>query len=124
MTTTIHIEDGCLLCAVRALTEGEPRTWWPEETGASVQGIVLRLGTVPQPILGRPVPFVDLWLGGTDRVRVVCLGAHLERQIEMASPQVGDALTVIYEGKHDITSGKHRGLQYRKFAATVKRGHH
>lgn len=124
MTTETHTPDGCLMCAVRALTEGEPKTWWPEETPASVQGVVLRLGTVAQPFLGRLVPYADLWLGGTDRVRVTAMGAHLESQFTAAAPQVGDVMTVIYEGKHNITGGKYDGRQYRRFAVTVTRGHH
>jgi hypothetical protein len=127
MTTTneTHAPDGCLMCAVRALTEGEPRTWWPDEP-ASVHGVVLRQGSVPSQfsIYGGEVPFVDLWLGGTERVRVMAYGAMLGAALARAEIQVGDTLTVAYEGQGFIERGKHAGRQFRKHTVNVMRGHH
>jgi hypothetical protein len=127
MTTTTeqHTPDGCLMCAVRALTEGEPKAWWPNEP-ASVKGVVLKRGEVPSQfsIYGGTVPFVDLWLGGTERVRVMAYGAILGGAIQKADPAVGDTLTVVYEGQGTIEHGKHAGKPFRRHSVTVERGHH
>lgn len=113
------------MCAVRALTEGEPRTWWPDEP-AEVTGVVLRQGSVPSQfsIYGGEVAFVDLWLGGTERVRVMAYGAMLSGALFRAAPEVGDTLTVAYEGKGRIERGKHAGREFRKHTVSVTRGHH
>jgi hypothetical protein len=127
MTTTNepHTPDGCLMCAVRALTEGEPTTWWPNEP-ASVKGVVLKIGRTPSrfAFAGETVQFVDLWLGGTTRVRVVAYGVTLDTALTKAAPTVGDTLTVDYVGQFTIESGKHRGKPFRKHTVTVERGHH
>ena len=115
------------MCAVRALTEGEPRIWWPEEPPASVQGIVLRMGEVPSQFAmyaSDTVGFVDLWLGDMERVRVMAYGATLASALAKAAPTVGDALTVRFTGWGEIERGKHAGRKFRKFEIDVKRGHH
>lgn len=121
-----HEPDGCPVCIVRALTEGEPREWWPNEP-ATVKGVVLWTGTVPSrfAMLGSDVvPVVDLWLGGTDRVRVVAYGATLGEAIRRAAPTVGDTLTVAYTGRGTIQSGKFMGRAYRMHTVEIQRGHH
>lgn len=125
MTTTTHKPDKCPVCIVRALTEGEPRPWWPSEP-ATVEGVVLKVGTVPNH-LGTIVradtfPFVDLWLGGTDRVRIVGYGS-VGREFDRLKPTVGDTLTVQYVGQGTIDSGKYAGRAYRKHDVQIQRGH-
>lgn len=127
MTTTNepHIPDGCLMCTVRALTEGEPEIWNPGEP-ASVKGVVIRTGTVTSEytLWDVMIPFVDLWLGGLSRVRIVAYGATLRSAIEKAEVKVGDTMTAEYLGFGEILTGKYAGKPYRKYAATVERGHH
>lgn len=126
MTTTNHEPDGCILCAVRALTEGEPKTWWPNEP-ASVKGVVLKTGKVPSAFATTydgEVLFVDLWLGGTERVRIMAYGAILGGALTKAAPTVGDTVTVAYEGQGTIESGKYKGRAFRKHTVSVERGHH
>jgi hypothetical protein len=124
-TTDQHTPDGCLMCAVRALTEGEPRTWWPGEP-ASVEGVVLQYGKTTSQFapMGETIPYVDLWLGHMDRIRIKAYSATLRTALTKAAPQVGDTLTVTFEGHREITSGKLRGQKYRHHTVTVERGHH
>jgi hypothetical protein len=120
MTTTNHEPDGCPVCIVRALTEGEPRAWWPNEP-ASVKGVVLQVGrtTSQFAIYGQTLPYVDLWLGGTDRARVAGYGS-----LGRIQPTVGDTLTVAYTGQGTIERGKHAGKPYRMHTVEITRGHH
>jgi hypothetical protein len=125
MTTTNEHEhaDGCLMCAVRALTEGDPAaTWTPEREGATISGVVLRMGELPTNF--GMIPFVDLWLGGTSRVRVKAYGAQLRDAIKSSAPLVGDRLSVWFDGERTIpANGRHRELTYRSFSVNVQRGH-
>lgn len=125
MTTTTHEPDGCLMCAVRALTEGDAPVWWPGEPGASVTGVVVRMGQLPAEAFSpEPIPFVDLWLGHLDRVRIKAYGSTIRRALEAAAPQVGDTLTVTFEGHREIPAGRQRGQKYRHHTVTITRGHH
>jgi hypothetical protein len=125
MTTTKHKPDGCPVCIVRALTEGQPKPWWPSEP-ASVKGVVLWVGSVPSPyaVLAREtIPTVDLWIGGTDRIRIVGYGS-VGREFDRLKPTVGDTLTVTYTGQGTIDSGKYAGRAYRRHTVELQRGHH
>lgn len=128
MTTTNHDHTGretCPVCVVRALTEGEPKTWWPFEP-ASVKGVILQFGrTVSQftAYVGETIPYADLWLGGLDRVRVVGYGS-LGRDLDRLKPTVGDTLTVTYTGQGTIERGKYAGRAYRAHTVEIERGHH
>lgn len=116
----------CPVCIVRVLTEGEPTTWWPNEP-ASVKGVVLKIGTVPNRfsmIAGDTLPYVDLWLGGTDRVRISAIGTMLGEAMRRAAPTVGDMLTVTYTGQGTIERGKYAGRAYRAHTVEITRGHH
>lgn len=124
-----HVESpDCLLCAVRDLTEGEPKKWVPKEPGDMVSGVVMRLGTFtgigPDPVYPDQHPYVDLWIGGRERVRVRAHSAVLAQQIRDSEAAVGDRMTVNYEGKHQISSGRYEGRSYNAFTVTVERGHH
>lgn len=127
MTNT---EPHCLACAVRQLTEGDPGWWNPEnQVGASVTGVVLRKGEKPSPLNydgSRPgVPFVDLWQGGMDRVRVLGYGADLSRQLIGQDPQVGDRVTITFLGREAVKHGRPGwDREIAKFEVTVERGHH
>lgn len=113
------------MCIVRALTEGEPRHWWPSEP-ASVKGVVLWAGTVPSPytvLASDTLPVVDLWLGGTDRIRIVGYGS-VGREFDRLKPTTGDTLTVTYTGRGTIDSGKYAGRAYRMHTVELQRGHH
>jgi hypothetical protein len=117
----------CVICVVRALTEGTPKIWTPSTAGQAVTGVVLKLDEHPVPFApDGKVPAMDLWLGGLERVRVVALGTTLMKGIEEAAPAVGDRLRVTYFGLGTIPP---RGLftearTYRKFTVEVSRGHH
>ena len=125
MTTEQHDhETNCLMCAVRALTEGAPSaTWAPEEAGATISGVVLRQGEV-QAAFG-PVPFVDLWTGGTGRVRLLAYQATFRHALANAAAQVGDRLQVWFDGKRpvEIPRGSGRTTMVRMFSVNVQRGH-
>lgn len=130
MTTTIEHEqhaDGCLMCAVRALTEGDPAaTWTPTTEGATISGVVLRMGTIFSEfaaIGGGQIPFVDLWTGGTGRVRIKAYSASLRHAIDGVAPQIGDRLAVWFDGEAVIESGRFEGRPYKRFSANVQRGH-
>jgi hypothetical protein len=124
--TTIegHHEDGCLMCAVRALTEGRAKEWVPEEP-AEVTGVVLRQGTQPSHFSSSgPVPFIELWLGGTERVRVTGHSSMLNSMITGAELQVGDTATIRYLGKTaklQMRTGK--TFDYKVYEVEVQRGH-
>jgi len=124
---TGHEPDGCPACIVRALTEGESKTWFPSEP-ASVKGVVLWVGTTPTPMaMGMlavdTLPVVDLWLGGTDRIRIVGYGS-VGRDLYRLAPTVGDTLTVAYTGQGTIEGGKYAGRAYRNYTVEIVRGHH
>lgn len=125
-TTTNHESDGCPVCIVRALTEGEPKAWWPTEP-ASVKGVVLQYGRTTTRfstyIGDGTIPYVDLWLGGTDRVRIPGYGSA-GRELDRLEPTVGDTLTVAYTGVGTIDRGKYAGRAYRMHTIEITRGHH
>lgn len=124
MTEQHNHETNCLMCAVRALTEGKPSVIWaPTVTGATISGVVLRQGEVST-YLG-PVPFVDLWQGGTDRVRVMAYSAQIRAKLTDAEVQIGDRLQVRFDGEHPIERGPLAGktLMYKTFSVNVQRGH-
>jgi len=115
------------MCAVRTLTEGTPDAWNPGEPSSSVTGVVLRTGDVPSTLPWSPVdsdPFLDLWTGGMDRVRIVAYGAMLRNAIQKAAALVGDTVTVTFTHWGVINSGKHQGLKFKAFTVSVVRGHH
>lgn len=119
METVAH----CLMCAIRQLTEGRPKTWEPESDGDTVIGIVLRTGTQPSHFQGQ-VPFIDLWLGELDRVRVVGHAANLGQAIEAAEAKVGDRIVARFDGRRQVERGRLAGRSYRVFTVEVQRGHH
>lgn len=121
MTEHKH-SDNCLMCAVRALTEGIPPLWRPEEVGESVGGVVLKIGEKDDPVIGK-VPFVDLWRGGQNRVRFLAFGMSARAALRSAAPAVGDTLTVWYDGAKPIPSGRLKGQPYKAFSVNVQRGH-
>ena len=129
MTTTEHDtnatdhEASCLMCAVRALTEGDPAvTWFPSEPGATIAGVVLKMGTSADNLLGQ-VPFVDLWTGGTGRVRIKLYAHSLRHSLDGVAPKIGDRLQVWFDGEETSTTGQYAGRQYKRFSANVQRGH-
>ena len=123
-----HTVDGCLPCAVREMTEGTPPIWNNPDNivpGQMIRGVVLRAGTLPSPFHPVEVPFVDLWTGGQDRMRVAGYQGSLARALEMMAPAVGDQLSVIYVGRETLPP-EHRmsGRPYHRFRAEITRGHH
>lgn len=127
-TTTIepHDWDGCLMCAVRALTEGRPKDWVMTNTlepGQAITGVVLRQGQQPSHYEPQ-VPYVDLWLGGPERVRVAGHGLSLREALLAAETQVGDTVTVTFEGESEIQTGKFKGHMFKRYTVGVRRGHH
>jgi len=124
--TTIegHHEDGCLMCAVRALTEGRAKEWIPEEP-AEVTGVVLRQGTQPSHFsISGPVPFIELWLGGTKRTRITGHSSMLSSLIDGAELQVGDTATVRYLGKRAaMRKSTGESYDYKVYEVEVQRGH-
>lgn len=123
MTTETHDhEASCLMCAVRALTEGDPfATWTPTEPGQTISGVVLRQGTLATDF--GPVPFVDLWQGGTGRVRVKAYSGQLRHALDGAAAQIGDRLQVWFDGEKIMERGRFAGKPYKAFSANVQRGH-
>lgn len=118
-------ENGCLMCAVRALTEGVPRAWQPEEPG-SITGVVLTKGSFPNPLSvlsSNEIRYVDLWLGGVERTRINAYGMSLSHSLHQADPQIGDTVTVTYLGVRPIERGKWAGREYKAFEVSVQRGH-
>jgi hypothetical protein len=122
-----HHEDDCLMCAVRALTEGRAKEWNPEEP-AEVTGVILHRGTQPTHFSGS-APFVELWLGGRERVRVTGHAMVLGSLIEGAELQVGDTVTIRYTGKKEakLTPSQARtgkaANTYKTYDLEVRRGH-
>lgn len=117
-------QDNCLMCAVRALTEGVPRIWWPKDPGEVVTGVVLKMGEADD-AFGK-VPYVDLWLGGQDRVRIQMYGSVLQNAVNTQAPQVGDMLSVWFDGERTINKHNRKdliGRTYKAFSANVQRGH-
>lgn len=122
-----HHADGCLMCAVRALTEGRAKEWQTEEPG-EVTGVVLRMGNQPSAFTPK-VPFIELWLGGQERVRLAGHAGVLASLLENAELQVGDTVTVRYLGKRESkatpsqTRTGRAPNQYKAFELSVERGH-
>lgn len=114
-------QDDCLMCAVRALTDGDPDVLWtPKGIGDTVSGVVLRHGTMATKF--NEVPFVDLWTGGATRIRIVAFPSSLRSVIDHLSAQVGDRLTVRYDGMREVET---RSVPRKRmvFSANVQRGH-
>lgn len=111
------------MCAVRALTEGDPAaTWTPTQPGQTISGVVLRQGEVATNF--GPVPFVDLWQGGTGRVRVLAYQASLRHQLSSAAAQIGDRLQLWFDGTQDLPArGSRPATTYKVFSHNVQRGH-
>ena len=72
------------MCAVRQLTEGQAPFWGADQPGQEATGVVLRRGVQPAQFSDELVPFVELWLGGADRVRVTAWSSVLRAEIEKA----------------------------------------
>lgn len=124
--TTPDHETDCLMCAVRALTEGDPAATWgqtPMEPGATISGVVLRQGEKAM-AFGK-TPFVDLWMGGTGRVRVMPFGAAFAHALAGAAAQVGDRVTVRFDGEQiiDRPGRPMHGRPYKTYTVEVQRGH-
>jgi hypothetical protein len=117
-----HHEDDCLMCAVRALTQGRAKEWIPEEP-EEITGVVLRQGTQPSAYGAKP--FIELWLGGRERRRVTAYSGVLESLLDGAELEVGDTATIRYVGKAMTKPrpGKPDGLEYKVFELEVQRGH-
>lgn len=119
-----HHADGCLMCAVRALTEGRAKEWSGTEEPDEITGVVLRQGSQPTHFSNDPVPFIELWLGGQNRMRVTGHSSILASLISNAETQVGDTVTVKYLGKRDSTVLRNgKTYQYKAFELKVERGH-
>lgn len=116
-------EATCLMCAVRALTEGDPATTWtPTKPGSTISGVVLRQGDVTTSF--GPVPFVDLWQGGTGRVRVVAYQASLRHALAQGAAQIGDRLQLRFDGERYLPErGSRAAMSYKMFSHNVQRGH-
>jgi hypothetical protein len=127
MTDETHDhQDNCLMCTVRALTSGRPNNWFPANEGDRVTGVILRMGEEPSvfaPEQTSTVKVVDLWQGGRNRVRITAYGSMLTAALSRAEPEVGDTLTVIYDGEKTIESGRFAGRPYRAFRVEIQRGH-
>lgn len=109
------------MCAVRALTEGVPPFWKFETAGDTISGVVLKMGQVSTDF--GQIPYVDLWLGGHARQRVMAYASTLRHALDSAAPQIGDTLTVWFDGERE---GRLRGGQAQRiktFSANVQRGH-
>lgn len=121
-TETHDHQADCLMCAVRALTEGDPAVSWnPDTKGQTVSGVVLRMGTLATDF--GQVPFVDLWLGGQSRLRVKAFSSGLRHTIDSVAPQIGDRLSLWFDGEQTIERGRFAGKTTRAFSANVQRGH-
>lgn len=118
----------CLMCVVRQLTEGTPKFWTPNTPGQKVAGVVLAVGKTAVPRFQFEVPYVDLWQGGSNRIRVVGYGTKLANGIESARPLVGDILEATFNGMSILPpnprAGRRNEMTYQDFTVTVKRGHH
>jgi|SRR6478735_6506643 len=117
-----HEWDGCLMCAVRALTEGRPREWvGTAEPGSTVTGVVLKMGTQPTAWGSGQAPYLDLWTGGVSRVRVAGHSTVLREALLAAEAQVGDTVTVT---RHEDRANVKTQNTYRVFSVEIERGHH
>lgn len=123
--------DGCLVCAVRAMTQGRPKDWAMTKDlapGSTVTGVVMRTGSQPTHYNTDPVPFLDLWIGGVDRVRVTGHSQSLREQIVSAEAEVGDTVTATFveirhfQSKFDRPGDAPRTMKI--FEVSVERGHH
>jgi hypothetical protein len=124
-TQTIRKLPDCVICAVRELTEGTPKIWTPSEAGQFVTGVLIGNGLVPNP-MHIDVPYVDLWLTGTERIRVIAAAARLRTGLAEGSPVMGDRITVTYHGVKDVPPSLRTisGRTYREYSVDVARGHH
>lgn len=127
-THTDH-QDGCLLCAVRALTEGVPPVWDPS-VGDTVRGVVLARGE-HLGLFDTRQGYVDLYVNGHEgtemehgvRIRLIG-GAIFESHLDGCAPHVGDTLTVKYLGR--VAARKIRTMperMFRDWAMAIRRGH-
>jgi hypothetical protein len=119
-------QDSCLMCAVRALTEGDAPAVELDQVGDEVSGVLLRKGRRASAFMTDPgdlIPWVELWLGGTSRVRFTAWGNTARAALEAADAKMGDTLTIRFEGKMPILAGRFAGKEVRKYTATVIRGH-
>jgi len=117
---------GCLICAVRTLTEGRPREWSTTkdlDPGTTITGVVIKTGDQPSHFEAQ-VPFLDLWLGGLERIRVAGHSLQLRNSIEALEAKIGDTVTVTFGGSVEIKTGRMAGQMMKTFTATVERGHH
>lgn len=124
MTVETHDHQAdCLMCAVRALTEGAPnQIWTPTDPGSTVSGVVLRQGEVTTNL--GSFPFVDLWQGGTSRIRVMAYGARLRHALSGAAAQIGDRLQIWFDGEQEIPGKSGSGPRvYKAYSVNVHRGH-
>lgn len=124
MTDTDHThEDACLMCAVRALTEGYPsESWTPDTEGQTISGVVLKQGEVATNL--GAIPFVDLWTGGTHRVRVMAYAITLRHALARTEALVGDRLQVWFDGQGILPAkGDYPEHSYKRFSVNVQRGH-
>lgn len=120
-------EGDCLMCAVRALTEGRPPEWAnPQDrvAGDTVTGVMMRKGATPTAFSSEPVTYIDLWTGGANRVRVTAFGEALRYAIDRAEIQVGDTVTVRFDGVLPLNKPQRGIATYRAYTVTVERGHH
>ncbi len=113
-------QDDCLMCAVRALTEGIPPIWNPQTAGEQIGGVILKMG-LHENNLGS-IPFVDLWRGGLERIRILAYGSSLRHALDSAAGQVGDTLRVWYDGEREVRLAN-GPTRYRAFSANAQRGH-
>ena len=118
-------QEGCLLCAVRALTEGEPEYIEFKEPGDEVKGVVIRTGRrlSAMALDGDGYPYVWLWLGGHERVGVVGYGTTMRAGLMDADAKVGDTLTIRFEERTEIKTGRFAGKPYSRYSVAVQRGH-
>jgi hypothetical protein len=126
-TAKTHYWDECLMCTVRTLTEGRPPEWTTRKElaeGDTVTGVVLGIGVQPTFWQDGQTPYVDLWLGGLNRVRVAGHGQSIRNALEAAEAKMGDTLTVTFDGERTVEEGKFAGKTYKLFTVTVQRGHH
>jgi hypothetical protein len=120
-----HHEENCLMCAVRALTVGTPTPWRPENPGDEINGVIVAKGTLTSEFaINGSVPYWDLWLGGQkERIRVTGWGMLLRREMADRKADVGDTVSVRFDGMSTVRRGKYAGREYRAFTVKVRRGH-
>ena len=59
-----------------------------------------------------------------ERVRVAGHGMSLRGVLEAIEAEIGDTVTIRFEGEQEIQTGKMAGKTFRKFSGDVRRGHH